>query len=184
MTRDRPGLPAGLDFIARRHVASLPKRRLHRRSLCGSAALGGERDDRHCSAASAAAARRGRGGSVRFCADCASARASRDSTGGDDADARQAAFRRAEPAGGGDHPRGARAPPHLAPAAGRAGQAQHLDAGEGARRPPAVHARDHRAAGAGARRLAAQGQRRGAGRACPPTATSRPTASAPIRAAR
>src|SRR3979409_1807319 len=44
--------------------------------------------------------------------------------GGENADAGQAAFRRAEPAGGGDHSRGNRAPPHLAPDAGRAGQTQ------------------------------------------------------------
>ena len=50
-----------------------------------------------------------------------------------------------------------RPPPHLAPDAGRAGQAQPFDAGKGARRPQAVYARHHGAAGAGARRLPAQG---------------------------
>ena len=59
-----------------------------------------------------------------------------------------------------DHPRGNRAPPHLPAGAGRTGQAQPVDAGKGAGRPPAVHAGDHGAAGAGARRVPAQGARR------------------------
>ncbi len=43
--------------------------------------------------------------------------------------------------------------------AGRTGQAQPFDPGEGAGRPPSVYAGDHGAARAGARRLPAQGRR-------------------------
>ena len=52
------------------------------------------------------------------------------------------------------------APAHLAPAPRRPGEDQHLDARKGAVGPPAVHARDHDPARGGARRLAAQGERR------------------------
>ena len=70
----------------------------------------------------------------------------------DPLDHRHPAHRGAKPESSGRHPRGAGPPPHLAPASGRAGKALALDAGEGARRPPAVHARHHRADRAGARR--------------------------------
>ncbi len=59
-------------------------------------------------------------------------------------DAGQAAFGRAEPADRGHHSRGDRPAPDLPAIAGRAGQAQPVDAGEGAGRPPPVHARHHR----------------------------------------
>src|SRR5258708_24663535 len=72
-----------------------------------------------------------------------------ESSRGDDADAGQAAFRRAKPAGGRDHPRGNRAPSHLPAIAGRAGQAQPFDAREGARRAPSVYTGDHGAARTG-----------------------------------
>ena len=81
---------------------------------------------------------------------------------------RKPALRRAVPIGCRHRARGARAPAHLAPVPGRDGQDQHLDTGKGPLRAPAVHARHHDQARAGARRVAAQAQRgsraRGGGR--------------------
>ncbi len=79
---------------------------------------------------------------------------------------------RAEPLGRGAGARGARTPAHLAPAARRSGQDQHVHAGEGAVGTPPVHARHHDQAGGGARGRVAQGERgrrphrRGDGHAC------------------
>ena len=102
------------------------------------------------------AVRRGRGGLVRFCAHrCGLVRWGAPN-GRIDADAGQAAFRRAKPPDRRNHPRGNRAAPYLPAVAGRAGQAQPVDPGKSAGRPAAVHARDHGAAGAGARRVLAQ----------------------------
>ena len=119
-----------------------------------------EHNDRQCSAA---AGRRPawRGAAVRAAAVlCGNVRLLgwRGIEGSRDDVAGQAAFRRAEPTGGGAGSRRTRPPPHLAPDAGRAGQTQPFDAGKSARRPQAFYARHHGAAGAGARRSPAQGQ--------------------------
>ena len=102
------------------------------------------------------AVRRGRGGLVRFCAHLCGLVRWGAPNGRIDADAGQAAFRRAKPPDRRNHPRGNRAAPYLPAVAGRAGQAQPVDPGKSAGRPAAVHARDHGAAGAGARRVLAQ----------------------------
>ena len=144
-------------------ICSTPKGRFVVSELCGTALARREHNDRHSSAIGRFGAPAGKADVVRFCAELYVCYECRESNRGDDADAGQAAFRRAKPAGGGDHSRRNRAPPHLPAIAGRAGQAQPFDTGESARRTPSIHPGDHRAAGAGARRLLAQGPGRAGG---------------------